>query len=101
MAYGRKKLDDRYQFQPFYIKCARWLRWMPFYYFVAAKKWVKNTTYKKDKRYFSIKEIFSVHRGIAQCKMKHYYTTDEAFNDIRGKLGLTDEKTEDNQSEES
>lgn len=47
------------------------------------------------------KEIFSVHRGIAQCKMKHYYTTDEAFNDIRGKLGLTDEKTEDNQSEES
>ena len=86
-----KELANRYQFQPFYIKWLRWLRWMPYYYFLAAKKWVKNTTYKKDKRYFSAKEMLSIHRGLAQCKMKHYYTKDEVFSNIRSKLGLDDE----------
>ena len=94
------ELDDRYQFQSFFVRCKRWLRWMPYYYFLGVKQWIKNTTYKKDP-YVSPRDMFSIYKGLAHCKMKYYWTSEEVFSNIRGKLGLTNEKAEDNQSEES
>ena len=79
--------DDRYQYQPWYIKAYRWIRWVPYYYVLGTLKYIKykNTTpdLEEDLSYHTTMKIW---KGLAQCKMKHWYSIDEVRDNIEKRL---------------
>lgn len=92
--------NDRYQFQPWYIKTYRWLRWRPVFalkflwwlilwgsdgftqppgygdVFRGRQKW---------SRYWHLKHYWTMSISMAQQKMKHYHTTEEIIYALRTK----------------
>lgn len=94
--------DTRYQHQPWYIKTYRWLRWRPWYWvkvwFVitgwairGAKplRWGEGENAFGFDRWHSIEHFLIMYKGLAECKMQHYYTTEEVFG-----ISLDTEETE-------
>lgn len=85
-------LDDRFQFQPWYIKLWRY-RWYLKIPFDALRLWWYNrNSNRKDGEKLSWKHCWSIAKGSAQCPMKWYYTWDECQKRMyqRYKIGGSD-----------
>jgi hypothetical protein len=99
-------IDDRYQFQPWYIKAKRWLQWRPLYlartgwhvlgWIVRGARPVSWTPAKDadtgeeipgytETRRETFGHIIGINRSMAQMKMRHYFTADEVLEDLRAK----------------
>jgi hypothetical protein len=88
--------EDRYQFQPWYIKTYRWLRWRPVYgclalahifvwWFIDGKIPVEEQGWFVNKWQF-VKFLWRLSLSDASMKMKHYYTMDEVITELRSKV---------------
>lgn len=92
--------DNRYQYQPCYIKLWR-RRWYLWYYTVATlrtvqwfldgcprNKWVSDNGmhYEYDTRWFSFKFIWIIAQSEASMKMEWYFTMEEVFVDLHEKI---------------
>ena len=75
-----KPIDDRYQNQKWYVKLWRKRHIVPVPYF-AFRWWLKELKqplYDKDgRRRLNFKTCLSVQMGMADHKMKHYFTQEE------------------------
>jgi len=76
-------MDSRYQFQKWYVKCYRWLRWKPWYAMLALYFWFfgKYLGYPR----YSLSRYWSISMGLADLDMKHYYTLEETINILKNK----------------
>lgn len=90
-------LDDRYQFQPWYIKLYRRLRWCPQYYLLACYiivKWAitfRGQIPPDERDWFLsrldyVKHLWRLVASLGDMKMKHYYTLDEVMENCRQKI---------------
>lgn len=89
------QMDNRYQFQPRYIKVYRWLRWRPYWALRATwviLRWVLSGArlYVKEPpwcmtRWSYVKFIWGIHRSLAECSMRHLYTMEEVMQRVRAK----------------
>lgn len=88
-----QKLDERYQFQPWYIKLCRQLRHKPPNYTLCLLeiiKWVcrgcKPVVWGngfEDSRWETFKHIISTYRSLACYGMQHYHTSEEFIAELR------------------
>lgn len=72
--------DDRFQFQPLYIKIFRWLKHKPVYSIKAVKMYFWYLLHPKAKKTDTENGTFplwnmcwGISMGMADFKMKHYY----------------------------
>lgn len=83
-------MDNRYQFQPWYIKVYRWVRWYPWHYLIATYvigKWLIITGGKIPQeetnefltRTAYIKHLWRLLISLAHMKMQYYYTMEEVL----------------------
>ncbi len=82
-------MDDRYQYQNRLVKIYRWLRWKPYYKvraIYALILWVIGGSEipVEDKPFFANRKQYILHiiflfNSLAEYKMKHLYTLEEAF----------------------
>ena len=91
-------MDDRYQFQTRFVKICRWLRWMPYWYawglvnicqYWAFDRTIPNVTTEDGytfpmyrSRWDATKSIMTLHKSMAQGKMKHYWSLQEVIADL-------------------
>jgi len=104
--------DDRYQFQPWYIKTYRWLRYVPFYscwgLYAVGRWWLFDGTIETinmrdgypanqppppnriiplfDSKWEQAVSIFRRFKSMAGMKMKHYWTLQEVLTDVRSRM---------------
>jgi len=71
-------MTDRYQHQRWYVKAYRWLRWRPLYAVLALRAMARS---KEDRAF-----MWRIYAGLADVKMKHYYTLEEARERIDERL---------------
>jgi len=81
--------DDRYQFQPLYVRAYRWLRWKPMYCIVALVsiiRWLAGGAKVDDgislDRFEVIGNIWTCKMSSACFRMGHWYTTEEVFKEL-------------------
>ena len=81
--------DDRYQYQPWYVKLWRKRHILPVP-FRALRWWMKalqkplydENGYRRDTFYI----CYSIERGMADYNMKHYYTLEEVQQDFKVRM---------------
>jgi hypothetical protein len=91
--------DTRYQFQPWYIRTYRWLRWRPWYYILVSYvlyRWCLNGSKipPEEEDWFTsraayINHILRCYSSLAHMKMEYYWTMDEVLDHCREKLCRT------------
>lgn len=82
--------DDRYQFQPWYVKAWRWVLYRPIF---AIQAWWHLSCWAatgaripdESREYFPtrrefVEHVWTVNRSRASFRMRHWYTTDEAMD---------------------
>lgn len=90
-------LDNRYQFQPWYIKLYRRLRWYPTYWVFAwyiIVKWFitfRGQIPPEERNWFLnrwdyTKHLWGLIISLAHMKMKYYYTIEEVMDNCRERL---------------
>jgi len=87
--------DTRYQFQPWYVKLGRWLRWRPAYSVLALIHLIwwalKGAPVPEDMRcifptrWSMAKSAWTCWSSRAQAKMGWLYTTEEVLTYLRSK----------------
>lgn len=87
--------DNRYQFQPLYIKTYRWLRYKPVYFVYGiclVVKWIctgmKVMNYGEGfpaGRKETLRIIWQVNKSNCEYNMKAYWTTAELISQLREK----------------
>jgi|WetSurMetagenome_2_1015567.scaffolds.fasta_scaffold02484_16 hypothetical protein len=92
--------DDRYQFQPWYIKVYRRIRWYLPHAIVTSYRlflWLlqgaKIPECEKDwfkSRYHYAKHLWIMCSSLAHMKMKYYYTLDEVIQHCRERINEKD-----------
>jgi hypothetical protein len=98
-----KSLDDRYQFQPWYIKLYRQLRWGPQYWLLACYiiiKWFitfRGQIPQEERDWFVsrcdyVKHLWRLVASLGSMKMKHYYTLDEVMENCKRKIQCLNSK---------
>lgn len=84
--------DDRYQFQPWYTKAYRWLRWKPWFtllFPLEVLRWVlKGCPRMLPKKMFNGKRkdlsvLWSINRGRCAVRMRHVWTTEEMIEHFK------------------
>lgn len=73
---NRTVRDDRYQFQPWYIKSWRWRHFIGLPY-RAVRLWLYNYP---D---YTFAQVWSIERGMVDYMMKHYHTMEEMKDAFR------------------
>lgn len=81
------KLDNRFQYQKWYVKLWRLRYYLLIPYFTLSFYFSKNNK-KTLSNWLSFRTCWSLSKGIAQSDMKWYYTTEEVFGreDLDGNL---------------
>jgi hypothetical protein len=88
--------QDRYQFQPFYIKAYRWLRWRPFFaakavvmiarWLIFSRQIPNHRAWRigqnADPRFRYLKSIWFHCMGVCDVRMRWYYTTAEVMQEL-------------------
>ncbi len=87
---------NRYQHQPWVIRFARWLHWRPWYMILAVwfiVRWLLTgaTITADEQEWFANRRayawhIWTVHRGLAEIKMRHYWTLDESIEELTERM---------------
>jgi hypothetical protein len=83
-------MDNRYQFQPGYIKVYRWLRWRPYWALKATwviLRWLASGARvhedgfpcERSRRWYA-KFLWTIHRSLAECSMRHVWTMEEVMH---------------------
>lgn len=90
--------DSRFQFQPWYVKAWRWLRWKSLFTLLAIiciARWlatgakplvVDSGLYcHRFSRRWTLRHIVSLHRGRADARMGNYVTSEELIASLGGR----------------
>lgn len=69
-------LDDRFQNQPWYVKLWRYRHYLYIPY-NTIKSYILVRQTEPPEYYLSLRQVYSISKGLAQSKMKWYYTWEE------------------------
>ena len=82
------RLMDRYQYQPWYVKLWRWRFMIPTYHRALFDWWPnrgKPMFNDPECRNWTYRDFLSLEKGMANSKMKWYYTMDEVKEHLEQK----------------